>query len=189
LGALELIAETKPAALASRFSRAASWLSESKTLGLAPRLQFLSLFSAVRAVLGDRASGAGGTKGEVLALRSMLLGMATGDGFVDPIAITDLYERRSSITHGSEFDLGEDHLSEINFIATRVLFGSAQFVSSEPAIRSFSDLLRAIETADSLQTVHRWLSRQSGPTYERLQALADIKANGSVAAHSSASMR
>ena len=82
-----------------RAKLALTWFEQGQ-LAVDPLLRLLFLFTALEAILGDKA---GGLKGPPLALRRALLGLATRDGFAHPARILVLYDKvRSFAVHGEE---------------------------------------------------------------------------------------
>jgi hypothetical protein len=97
-------------------------------------------------------------KGEALALRSMLLPSALGEGFFQPFEIYDLYKLRSEVIHGSKLRVcGQRDYSSLLWRSTVIVSHFADFVIRDRSITSAARLIAAIERPELLSQAIVWL--------------------------------
>ncbi|MEX0799779.1 MAG: hypothetical protein WD379_01010 [Dehalococcoidia bacterium] len=103
-------------------------------------------------------------KGEVIALRSVLLPEALGEGFFDPFAIYELYEMRSKIVHGSKIGVcTRAHYERLLWETGVILTHYVQLVrNGRRVITRPSKAIEAIETPELLAKAVGWFERYPG---------------------------
>jgi hypothetical protein len=143
-------------ALRKRFSLALHWLSTAMT-----RTDYdekvVDICTALESLLTQRSDR---RKGELIALRAMLLQCALDGRFTDTFRLLQLYELRSQIVHGSDIDLcGEGQYTYLFDTTTRLVMQAVDLVNRDPAIRSFKHFRNAIESKDLLEVAMRWFNR------------------------------
>ena len=108
-------------------------------------------------------------KGEAIALRSMLLSMALGQGFEHPATTLYLYELRSRVVHGSERDLcgRTDYRSLLG--VTYDSLAQAITLIQQRSLTQLSAFLRGLEDESLIKQAHAWIAAQDD---EHSQALA-----------------
>jgi hypothetical protein len=112
-----------------RAKLALTWFEQAQ-LAVEPLLQLLFLFTALEAILGDKA---GGLKGPYLALRRALLGLNTDGGFTHPARTFLLYDKvRSYAVHGEEApDVSERVVTSFAWDVRRALNEFLEFARRE----------------------------------------------------------
>lgn len=141
-----------------RVERAVHWMGASSTRE-SPDDRLVDLCTAVETFLATRADA---RKGEAIAFRSMLLGLAAGDGFIDPLRLFEFYERRSELVHGSA--LGVCGLHDCDILRMQIARLLRQFmkVALERQPAGFGALLSLLATPHNVGLAHGWL-RDRGP--------------------------
>lgn len=97
-------------------------------------------------------------KGGAIALRSMLLSMALGDGFLHPSKLRPLYRLRNEVVHGS--DLGictEDDYRRLRDRAKDVVLNIIKLNSTQGPIASPCHLIKLLEAPERLEKAIGWL--------------------------------
>lgn len=148
-----------PEEFAERIRLAARWIGAS---ALKPELddKVVALCTAVEALLASKSDR---LKGEIIAIRSMLLPLSIGEGFTDPFPLYALYNRRSDVIHGSRLGVcGEEDYRLLRFEGTLILKRMVSVLKQHPEVQRFDDLVRLIETVEGLGHAEAWF-RRYGP--------------------------
>lgn len=95
-----------------------------------------------------------------IALRSMLLSMALGDGFPHPNKLRPLYRLRNEVVHGSDLGVcGESDYLELRQRAKDVILGIIKLNSMQGPITCPSSLTKLLESPKRLKKAIGWLGR------------------------------
>ena len=151
-----------------RFIRAVQWIGSSVTRERTDD-KIVDLCTALEAFLSTKDSG---LKGEIIALRTMLLPMVLDKPFFDPAIVLALYEKRSDVIHGSEKGVCTDW----EYIALRTrtaqtLKDALTLVKAEN-ITKYTDFLKRLHSDPDLvgKAVQWW---QGHPSYKDICKAAD----------------
>jgi len=163
-----LVDESRKLSLRDRLARAVHWISVSMT-----RESFddkvVDLCTALETLLAPKSDL---RKGEALALRTMLLPIAAGDGFTDPVPLYYRYLQRSDVVHGSGLYVCDEHdYRSLKSLAERMLDHVISLLVKEPTITRFGRLIDELEDPTALENCRRWL-REYGPAAETIAAYA-----------------
>lgn len=162
------------AEMKERVYRAIHWISSSATR-MNDRL--VDLCTAAEVFLTSKADP---RKGELIAFRSMLLAEATGRGFVDPVTLLDLYEKRSQIVHGSALDVcGEREYRWMQAAVVRSLHQFIELVVRD-APKSFSAFEATIAADGRRARVLEWLGKHQDARARKMAS--DLRLIGSTGA-------
>ena len=140
-----------------QFETAFRWLGSIRESDEAPTSHVFAS-SAIESLLGSRDES---SKGELLAVRAMLLGITLGEGFVDPLEVVRWYGVRSDLVHGERFEeektsRGDRWVWDVSRVTRQVL----SLCAAAPAIRSRRALFRHIETEDAFDRAAEWLQHR-----------------------------
>lgn len=117
----------------------------------------IALCTALESLFTDKSDR---RKGEIIALRAMLLQGVTTGGFTNTFPLLKLYELRSSLVHGTEVGIcGDSECRVLRSNLVRLLVIQAEFMNSRPEITSFAKFISAIETTDMLHMANRWFEQ------------------------------
>ena len=173
LAPIHRIRESGRKRLAERIERSLVWIGTSRA-ATSPRVALIASCAALEAVLSDKSAG---KKGELLALRSILLPAALGKSFRDPGDLFELYELRSYLAHGSSVEATDEDAQNFASITSSLLADFAIFCDVRPSVRSFSDMLAQLETADALQSARKWIEERRPAGYKEIAKAADSQLN------------
>ena len=157
--------------LKRRVKRAIHWIGTATTRESYDD-KITDLCTALETLLATKDEG---RKAEAIAVRSMLLPAALGQGFPDPRVVFFLYERkRSDLVHGSEHRIGDEedyrHLREL---AVKTVGQYVQLVNSSPRVTKHSKVIERIEAPDRLKDVLDLLKGSRGAAAVKLRAFAE----------------
>lgn len=142
-----IIDRTIPRELGAPFSRALHWIGTSITRENQDD-KVVDLCTAMEAILTTKGDP---RKGEAIALRMMLLAVAIDKGFNHPRFPYDVYERRSSIVHGSDLNLcGDTEYIQLRRLAIDTLLHAVEFIAANPSVTKPSAMIMALETPERL---------------------------------------
>jgi hypothetical protein len=145
-----------PRRLSGRIHLAARWIGASATKA-EPDDKVIALCTALEALLASKDDG---RKGEIIAIRSMLLPAAIGEGFTDPYPLYALYVRRSDVIHGTKLGVcGEEDYRLLHFEATLALKNMLAVLARHPEVTTFRRLIELIETPEALESAQGWFAR------------------------------
>jgi hypothetical protein len=102
-----------------------------------------------------------GMKGELIALRSMLLCLHLKKPWYDPEFVLYLYEKRSDIVHGSRRGVGTTSDYDRGMMLAIEVFRDSLTYAKDNKIIKHSKFLAALQDAENLSTAVNWL-KQSG---------------------------
>ncbi len=149
--------------------RSIEWIGTSITREIYDH-KIIDLCTALEAVLttvkDQQKSGA-------IALRSMLLSMALGDGFLHPSKLRPLYRLRNEVVHGS--DLGictEDDYHRLRNRAKDVVLNIIKLNSTQGPITSPCHLIKLLESPERLKKAICWFERWPGEDTKELAKYA-----------------
>jgi hypothetical protein len=129
-----------------RVTRAIEWISHAVTSNSLD-YKLVDLCTALEILLlPDHKSG---TKGELIALRQVLVGRGTSYG---PGFMLYLYEKRSKIIHSGTLEITSftDYWN-LKICCLQVLSNISSLSKQHPSIQRLRDLLKVVENADTLQ--------------------------------------
>ena len=116
-------------------------------------------------------------KGELIALRYLLLCLALNKSWFDPGFVLYLYEKRSDIVHGSNRGIGTaTDFSEGMMLAIET-FRDALTYSNQNQILKHSKLLSALETPENLNKAIEWLEKAGNDYHKRITEAAKLLLN------------
>lgn len=119
-------------------------------------------FFAIEAVLGDAADG---LKGDVLAVRRMVLDHAVTDGFADPGRLWFLYDAvRSTAVHGEAVPIVTE--GEVERFLGDIAQALDQAVQFSGAITKKAALHRKLDGDDSVPDLIAWMRANCGSDWE-----------------------
>ena len=108
-----------------------------------------------------------------IALRSMLLSMALGDGFLHPNKLRPLYSHRNEVVHGSALGVcTESDYLELRQRARDVVLNIIKLNSTQGPITSPSGLTKLLESPKRLKKAVDWLERWPGEETKALTKYA-----------------
>lgn len=145
-----------PRKLADRIRLAARWIGAS---AVKPDVddKVVGLCTAIEALLATKSDR---KKGEIIAIRAMLLPSSIGEGFTDPYPLYALYNRRSDVIHGTKLGVcGDEDYRLLHFEATLILKHLLAVVDRHPTLSSFEDVVELIETPDALRSTEVYFGR------------------------------
>jgi hypothetical protein len=105
-----------------------------------------------------------GMKGELIALRSMLLCLHLKKSWYDPGFVLYLYKKRSDIVHGSRRGVGTTSDYDRGMMLAIEVFRDSLTYAKDNKIIKHSKFIAALEDAQNLSTAVNWL-KQSGSDY------------------------
>ncbi len=175
LGRVGLIRERIGSDLAGRLRRTLRWIGSS-TAHTNYDDKILALCSGLEAALLPEDSG---LKGDLLAVRVVLLSVSVGEPSVDAIRLFRLYESRSDLSHGSDIDLctEQDYLF-LRSVSVMVLRQTMELLERKPAIADCEGFLDALLEEPSVSEAEVWLENLGSGARkirERLNELVDKK--------------
>lgn len=161
--------QTIPEKLQSRVQRALRWIGQSIIKESADD-RVVSLCTALETLLTTRNDG---RKGEAIALRTMLLGEALQEGFLNPAMVYGLYEIRSEIIHGSAVRVGTDrHSDQLLWLANEMTTYFVRLVTENPSITRHSKLIAFLQEEHRLRAALKWLESSTDPNVKKIAAFA-----------------
>ena len=155
--------------LASRMHRTLRWIGSSTA-----RTNFddkiLALCSGLEAALLPEAEG---LKGDLLALRVVLLNASVGEQPVNAVRLLELYDIRSHLSHGSSIDKSteQDYLF-LRTVAVMVVRQTMELLERKPTIRDYEELLDALMEEPALSEARIWLGNL-GPGARKIRERVD----------------
>jgi hypothetical protein len=142
--------------LRKRFSLALHWIATAITRTDYDE-KLVDICTALESLLVEKSDH---WKGELIALRAILLQCAVDGRFADTFPLLGLYELRSRVVHGSDVGvIGEGQYTYLFDTATRLVMQAVQLVNRNPAITSFRHFRNVLESADMLDVAVRWFQR------------------------------
>ena len=139
-----------------RFSLALHWISTAMTRDDYDE-KLVDVCTALESMLTQRSDH---RKGELIALRAMLLQCTLEGRFQDTLPILRLYEIRSKIVHGSGINLcGEGQYTHLLGFAGRLVMQAAELSDRNPSVKRFDDFRKTIELEEMLGVAIRWFTR------------------------------
>jgi DNA-binding protein Fis len=156
--------------LKRRVKRAVHWIGTATTRESCDD-KITDLCTALETLLATKDEG---RKAEAIAIRSMLLPAALGQGFPDPGIVFFLYDRkRSDLVHGSEHRIGDtEDYRHLRQLAVRTLEQYVQLVNNSPSVTKHSKVIERIEAPERLKDVLSFLENSRGRAAEKLRAFA-----------------
>jgi hypothetical protein len=135
-----------PADISNRITRAIGWISHAITSSSLD-YKLVDLCTALEIMLlPDHNEG---TKGELIALRQVLIGRGSFDA---PEAILSLYEKRSNIIHSGTLEVTSySNYWHLLTCCLQVLSNIASLSRANPGIQGLKELLNTVENAETLQ--------------------------------------
>lgn len=156
------------------FQRAISWIGDA-VMSEDLNHKIIFLCTALESILCTKDDG---MKGESIAYRMILLATETQKGFISPMKILWLYNERSSLIHGSRVDIANkpDYLT-LRRAVHDVLEQSLLLVKKH-RISSVANLIRYLESSESIGQAVEWLEKQSEHFEEAKPILKAIRDKG-----------
>ena len=147
---------TIPGWLRNALLRSVEWVGTSITREHYDH-KLVDLCTALDAVLTTRDDG---RKGEAIALRSMLLSMALGDGSPPPRDLLHLYRLRADVVHGvSSGVCAKSDFRELFWRTKNVILNTIELNSTQGPITRPSHLIELLESRERLEKAIDWLER------------------------------
>lgn len=156
----------------TRITKAIKWISYAVTSSSLD-YKLVDLCTALEILLlPDHKSG---TKGELIALRQVLVGRGTS---YEPTAILYLYEKRSNIIHSGTLEITSysDYL-HLLICCLEVLSDIINLSKQNPSTQRLKDLLKLVENTESLQDFIKWCDSgvYTGHGIDKIKKVAKVQ--------------
>jgi len=166
-------------ALVQRFSLAVHWLGSSMTSTDYDE-KIILLCTALEAILTEKSDD---PKGELIALRAMLLQVAAEGVFIPTVPLLLAYELRSDVVHGSAIGRsGEDNYHYLFDMTARLITQAVDLLNNHPEITSFKQFRQLIEDPERLKNAIWWLEHW-GENERRIAVVARRLLQKNASAH------